>query len=94
MTKPALKNEKGAILPFVALVLLLLLGLASFAVDLGWFYLNSTRVQRAAESAALAGVIHMPQAYTTKAEPTAVQVAATNGYTTAPTVPRSPSPTG
>ena len=80
MTKPALKSEKGAILPFVALVLLLLLGLASFAVDLGWFYLNSTRIQRAAESSALAGVIHMPQAYLTKAEPTAIQVAATNGY--------------
>jgi len=73
-------DEQGAILPFVALVLILLLGLASFAVDLGWFYLNSTRIQRAAESAALAGVIHMPQAYATKAEPTALQVAATNGY--------------
>lgn len=80
MTKLTPENEKGAILPFVALVLLLLLGLASFAVDLGWFYLNSTRIQRAAESAALAGVIHMPQAYSTKAEPTALQVAATNGY--------------
>jgi len=74
------KDEQGAILPFVALVLVLLLGLASFAVDLGWFYLNSVRIQRAAESAALAGVIHMPQAYATKAEPTALQVAATNGY--------------
>ena len=73
-------DEKGAILPFVALVLVLLLGLASFAVDLGWFYLNSTRIQRAAESAALAGVIHMPQAFAAKAEPTALQVAATNGY--------------
>ncbi|MGZ8784618.1 MAG: pilus assembly protein TadG-related protein, partial [Acidimicrobiia bacterium] len=75
-----MRAEDGAILPFVALVLVVLLGLASFAVDLGWFYLNSTRIQRAAESAALAGVIHMPQAYASKAEPTAIQVAATNGY--------------
>ena len=74
------KEDKGAILPFVALVLVLLLGLASFAVDLGWFYLNSVQIQRAAEAAALGGVIHMPQAYATKAEPTAIQVAATNGY--------------
>jgi Flp pilus assembly protein TadG len=74
------REDKGAILPFVALVLVLLLGLASFAVDLGWFYLNSVQIQRAAEAAALGGVIHMPQAYATKAEPTAVQVAATNGY--------------
>ena len=74
------EDDRGAILPFVALLLVLLLGLASFAVDLGWFYLNSVRIQRAAESAALAGVIHMPQAYATKAEPTALQVAATNGY--------------
>ena len=82
MAKPHIQpnDEKGAILPFVAFLLVLLLGLASFAVDLGWFYLNSVRIQRAAESAALAGVIHMPQAYSTKAEPTAVQVAATNGY--------------
>ena len=76
-----MRDENGAIMPFVALVLVLLLGLSSFAVDLGWFYLNSTRIQRAAESAALAGVIHMPQAYATKAEPAALQVAATNGYT-------------
>ncbi len=73
-------GEKGAILPFVAVVLVLLLGLASFAVDLGWFYLNSVRIQRAAEAAALGGVIHMPQAYATKAQPTALQVAETNGY--------------
>jgi hypothetical protein len=34
--------------------------MAAFAVDLGWIYLNGTRVQRAADSAALAGVVYLP----------------------------------
>ncbi len=73
-------TESGAILPFLAVILVTLLAIASFATDLGWFYLNSQRVQRAAEASALAGVVHMPQAYGTKAEPTARQVATANGY--------------
>ena len=47
-------------LPLVALMLVTLLGLAAFGVDLGWFYLNASRIQRAADAGALAGVIHMP----------------------------------
>ncbi len=66
-------------LPFVALILTLLLGLAAFAVDLGWFYLNATRVQRSADSAALAGVVHMPYDFD-QAETDALSLAGTNGY--------------
>ena len=53
-------DDRGAALPFIAIILVLLLGMAAFAVDLGWIYLSSSRVQRAADSAALAGVIHLP----------------------------------
>jgi Flp pilus assembly protein TadG len=72
--------ERGALLPLTAIMMVTLVGLSAFAVDLGWFYVNSARVQRAAESAALAGVVHMPQDYLGKAAPTAMQIAAANGY--------------
>jgi hypothetical protein len=53
-------EEKGAALPFVAAILVLLIGIAAFAVDLGWLYLNGARLQRAADSSALAGVVFLP----------------------------------
>jgi hypothetical protein len=53
-------EEKGAALPFIAAILVLLLGIAAFAVDLGWIYLNGARLQRAADSSALAGVVYLP----------------------------------
>jgi len=54
-------NEAGVSIPLVALMLVVLLGLAAFAIDLGWFYVNASHIQRAADAGALAGVIHMPQ---------------------------------
>lgn len=57
---PSESREKGAALPFVAILLVLLLGMAAFAVDLGWLYLNGARLQRAADSSALAGVVYLP----------------------------------
>jgi hypothetical protein len=52
--------DGGAALPFVAAILVLLLGVSAFAVDLGWLYLNGARLQRAADSSALAGVVYLP----------------------------------
>jgi hypothetical protein len=52
--------DGGAALPFVAALLVLLLGVSAFAVDLGWLYLNGARLQRAADSSALAGVVYLP----------------------------------
>jgi hypothetical protein len=53
-------QEKGAALPFVAILLVLLLGVSAFAIDLGWIYLSGARLQRAADSSALAGVVYLP----------------------------------
>ena len=53
-------DERGVALPFVALMLTLLIGMTALAVDLGWLYLNGSRVQRGADAAALAGVVHLP----------------------------------
>ena len=54
-------SDRGVSLPLVAGMFVLLLGMAAFAVDLGWLYLNGTRLQRAADSSALAGVVFLPQ---------------------------------
>lgn len=66
-------------LPLFALMLTVLIGMAAFAVDLGWFFVNATRVQRTAEAAALSGVVELP---TDLPEATAVALAVAdhNGY--------------
>jgi len=53
-------HEAGLTLIWVASMLVLLLGASAFAVDLGWIYLNGARLQRAADAAALAGVVNLP----------------------------------
>lgn len=53
-------DEQGAVLLIAALVLIPLLIVSAFAVDLGWFYVRGGRLQRAADAAALAGVMYMP----------------------------------
>ncbi|GBD85265.1 hypothetical protein BMS3Abin02_01669 [bacterium BMS3Abin02] len=76
-----LRSEHGAVLPLVGIMLVVLLGLSAFATDLGWFYLNANRAQRAADAAALAGVIYMPAEFATTASSTALQIAGANGFT-------------
>lgn len=73
------REDRGAALVFVSASLLLLMGMAAFGTDLAWFYLNSARVQRAADASALAGVIWMPGDFT-EAEDTALRTALRNGY--------------
>jgi Flp pilus assembly protein TadG len=53
-------SESGLVLVWMALMLTVLLGMAGFAVDLGSWYLRSAKLQRAADAAALAGVVWMP----------------------------------
>lgn len=72
-------SDRGVTLPMVAMMMVTLLGLAAFAVDLGWFYLNASRIQRAADASALAGVIHMPND-PIQASTVAHEIAQTNGY--------------
>ena len=54
------KSERGVVLLWVAGMLVALLGVSAFAVDLGWLYLNTSRLQKAADAAALAGVVNLP----------------------------------
>lgn len=54
------RGEEGATLLWVAGMLVVLLGVSAFAIDLGWLYLNSYRLTKAADAAALAGVVNLP----------------------------------
>jgi hypothetical protein len=57
-----------------------LLGMAALAVDLGWIYLNGSRLQAAADAAALAGVVNLP-GFPAQATDDATAAAGTNGFT-------------
>ena len=70
--------EEGFIVPQTALLLIPLLIFAAFATDIGSWYLEGQKVQRAADAAALAAVAHMPD--TAAAEQAAREVAARNGF--------------
>ena len=50
-----LRNERGAVLALVALLLIVFLGMAALAVDLGLLYVARGEAQRAADAAAHAG---------------------------------------
>jgi Putative Flp pilus-assembly TadE/G-like len=72
-------EQGGAILPIFAILLVVLIGLAGFAVDLGWIYVKSLEVQHGADIAALAGVVYEPT-QRPEAHTEAMAAAAENGF--------------
>jgi hypothetical protein len=72
-------RERGAILPLMAILLVVLMGAAAMAVDLGWLFWQSIEVQHGADAAALAGVVYEPD-FRTDAHAEAIAAAAQNGY--------------
>jgi Flp pilus assembly protein TadG len=48
-------GQRGVVLPLVALLMVVLLGFAAFAVDMGYLYVVKNELQNAADAAALAG---------------------------------------
>ena len=73
------RSEKGAILPLAVLLLTVMIGFAGFGVDLGWWYSRSLQIQRAADAAALAAVVWMPD--TARAQTAALDSLKTNRIT-------------
>lgn len=71
--------ERGAALVWVAGSLVVLLTTAAFATDLGWILLWNSRLQAAADSAALAGVVNLP-GFKADATADAALAAAANGF--------------
>lgn len=75
--KKLAKNEEGQVLVLFALVLVVLMGFAALTVDVGSMTLTKTKLQTAADAAALAGASELPDDST--AEYTAVEYAKKNG---------------
>jgi len=80
------RDQGGFVLPWMALMLLVLMAMAGFGVDVwNWWY-TSQKVQRAADAGALAGVPFMPgnlNASNPSATSTAIAVVQQNGFPTA-----------
>jgi hypothetical protein len=72
-------RDEGVSIVLVALMLTFLLGMAAFGVDIALANSEATRVQRAADAAALSGVVFMPSGLA-DATAAATQTAAANGY--------------
>ncbi len=76
---PVSRRERGAILPMMAIMLIVLIGAAAMAVDLGWLFWQSIEIQHGADAAALGGVIYEPD-QRTEAHTEGIGAAAENGY--------------
>jgi hypothetical protein len=72
-------SDEGAVLVWVAGSIVALMLFAALAVDLGWFYLSSSRLQNAADAAALAGVVDLP-GFLAQAQSDADDAAEANGF--------------
>ena len=83
------RHERGYVLWMTAFTMTLLLTASSFAVDLGSLYARASRIQRAADASAMAGVIWMPGDFA-RATTEALDIAAKNGFTTGVTVAAVP----
>ncbi|MBD3784225.1 MAG: hypothetical protein IE926_14970 [Micrococcales bacterium] len=77
------RDERGYVAVTSGLLLIVLLGFSAFAVDVGHWYLEGQRAQRAADAAALAGVTKLP-GDRAGAYALASDYAKGNGFTNAP----------
>jgi Flp pilus assembly protein TadG len=53
-------RERGQVLAIFAILLFVIIGVVAVVIDISWVWSNGLRVQRAADAAALAGVIYLP----------------------------------
>ena len=72
-------SERGQVIAIFAGALLLFTLVAATVIDLSWYWTNNLRMQRAADAAALAGVVFLP-GDTTSAYAAARAEAAKNGF--------------
>lgn len=72
--------SRGQVLVIFAGALVTLLSISAVVIDVSWYWANTLRVQRAADAAALAGVVDLP-GNIPGAKTAAVTAAEQNGYT-------------
>ena len=77
IVKKILKEEDGQALVLVALMMVVLIGFAAIAVDIGMVTWQKSNLQNAADAAALAGAMDLPNK--TSAEDSALDLAGKNG---------------
>ena len=53
-------RQRGQVLAIFAVATILFVGILAIVIDVSWYWANSLRVQRAADAAALAGVVWLP----------------------------------
>jgi Flp pilus assembly protein TadG len=78
MSDRASSGEAGYVLPMMALLLIPLMIFAALATDVGAWYIRADEAQRAADAAALAGTVWLPDQ--AEATEVALDVAARNGF--------------
>lgn len=74
-----LRGDQGWVLAFTALMILPIMAFTGFAVDLGAWYARAAQIQRATDSAALAGARYMPNYL--QGRDAAIETATRNGFT-------------
>ncbi len=82
LTKIGFRNREGAIIPMVALLLVVLLGFTALAVDAGSIYLDRREMTTAADAGALAGARELSDnngSNIPKAKEIAIEIAEQNG---------------
>lgn len=73
-------DEAGFVLAWFGLMLVVLVGLGGMAIDIGNWYYQANKMQKAADAAALAGVVYMPGGAPGPAETAADAVVRQNGF--------------
>ena len=82
LIKKMRKNEDGAVIVLVALLITILLTFTALAVDMGLAYFQRQRLQNACDAAALAAVTELPNE--TKAKNRAYEYMLENGFSNSP----------
>jgi len=85
---PRATDERGVVIVWLVILLVVLLGVTALALDVGYWRLTQTREQRAADAAALAGAVTFP-GDATQANAAALAIAGSNGYSVAAVTPVS-----
>jgi Flp pilus assembly protein TadG len=73
------ERSRGQVLVIFAGAAFVLFGLSALVIDVSWYWANTLRVQRAADAAALAGVVSLP-GNVSGAQTAAQNAAVANGY--------------
>jgi len=77
---PRREDERGIVLVWTALLMVVIIGFTAWSVDVWSWKREGARLQKAADAAALAGAVFMPENVNGIAFSTAQQVAAENGF--------------